>query len=140
MVERLTNEEDKLNWFSVTYVKDSVDCLELNKSGEDGIEELKKICDDDSMIFFVFSLKWSRNYVKELESFAKTFYGMIQWNGKNISVLEKGLNSHHFKDFQNFVKKKMDKSNYNLSGSHLFADTIDDINYERLIKVMCLYD
>jgi hypothetical protein len=140
MLEKLVNEDEKLNWFSVTYEKNTIDKIEHHSNGEGGLEEFKNILKDDDMIFIVFSLKWSRNYVKDLEGLAKTFYGMVQWNGKNISVLEKALNSHHFNDFSYFIKKKMDQNNYNISGGHLHTDDINEINYEKLIKVMNLFD
>jgi hypothetical protein len=140
LIKKLTDENDKMNWFAVSYTSDSFDTLEVYNQGENGIEEFKKILIEDKMIFIVFSLKWSRNYVKDIENLSKTFFGMVQWNGKKISVLEKALNSHHFNDFSSFIKSKMDTINYNISGGHLHTDDIEEITYDRLIKVMCLYD
>jgi len=140
LIIKLTNDDDKLNWFSVSYSKESFDILEVQNSGENGMDEYKKILKDDEMTFIVFSLKWSRNYVKEIENLSKTYFGMIQWNGKKIAVIEKALNSHHFNEFSHFIKSKMDSNNYNISGGHLFTDEHDEINYDSLVKVMNLFD
>jgi hypothetical protein len=65
---------------------------------------------------------------------------MVQWNGLDITLMEKAINSHHFSEFSNFVKDKFEKLGFGITGGHLFTNDKNDIHYDKIIKVMNLFD
>jgi hypothetical protein len=145
--EQEDDNKERIRWFGVKYQDNSIDVLVLDKKGKGDIEEFKQELKPDGVYFIVFKIYHAFGYAKDLiyltyklENILKPYYGILQWQGNKISLLEKSLSSHAFNWFQNRIKKKMDKLKISLQGSAYHAEYLDEVLEERIKKIMRLYD
>ena len=140
LVEKITGEDEKLKWFSMGYKNDSADLIEIKSSGEGLIDEMKLQCKKDNVVFFFFKYRYARSYHKDFDHLHKNYFGFFHWTGKEISLLEKGLSSHHWNSYTKLITRKLDKLQHSIQGTHYHTDEEKDITDERFISALRLYD
>eukprot|EP01080_Neovahlkampfia_damariscottae_P005443 gene5443-9256_t len=140
LVEKITQEDEKMKWCVMGYKGDSADTIEVKGSGEGLIDEMKNLCKKDNVLFFFFKYRYARSYHKDFDHLHKNYFGFFHWTGKEISLLEKGLSSHHWNSYTKLVTRKLDKLQHSIQGSHYHADDVKDITDERFVSALRLYD
>eukprot|EP01080_Neovahlkampfia_damariscottae_P004633 gene4633-8206_t len=139
-IEQITEETDEVDFLMVKYVPDTIDEIELFKKGNGGLDEMKQYLKDDEVCFIVLRVMHAFGYVKDLEGAAKPYYGIIQWQGEKITVLEKAMSSHHFNAFSKTARRKFDRLQLSVSGGHLHCEKLEEFNLDNLKKTMRLFD
>jgi hypothetical protein len=139
-IEEITKENDDIDFMIVKYSPDSIDIIELAVKGKGGLEEMKQYLKEDEVLFIVLRVMHAFGYVKDLEGSAKPYYGIIQWQGEKISVLEKAMSSHHFNAFSKTVRRKFDRLQLSITGGHLHCEKVEEFNLDNLKKTMRLFD
>jgi hypothetical protein len=140
LIEKITQEDEKMKWVVMGYINDSADTLEVKFTGEGLIDEMKSFCKKDNVLFFFFKYRYARSYHKDFDHLHKNYFGLFHWTGKEISLLEKGLAGHHWNTYSKLVNRKLDKLQHSIQGTHYQADDTKDITDERIISALRLYD
>lgn len=139
-IDDLVKEESKINWVLVKYCKDSFDRLEFGEKGEGGIDQIKSKLEDNDIGFVALKVMHSFGYVKDMDGMAKPYYGLVQWQGHKVTVLEKAVCSHHFNVFAKTIRKRIEKNQCVVSGGHLHCEKQEEFTIEDLKKTMRLFD
>jgi len=141
-MEKLVQQDQTggVNFLMCSYKPGTTDVLQLKHVGTGGIDEMRTLCHSDSVSWFVYKLKHAKSYQKDFEHLYKWYYGLFQWSGSKLSLLEKALSSHLWNKFANDVNHKMNELDCYIQGSQYFADSLDDVNDERIRGSLKLYD
>ena len=139
--------EGKLDWILMSYKKDSIDEVEVTSYGEGDVENFKQYLKPNSVNFVIIRVFHAQGYAKDISmltenriSLAKPYFTLIYWKGENVQVLEKALTSHHFNSFHKLMTQKFMRMKSSLQGSTYQAENYEELDMERIKKLMRLYD
>ncbi|KAL9652257.1 hypothetical protein ABK040_011917 [Willaertia magna] len=139
--------EGKLDWIMMSYKEGSIDEIQVSNYGEGDVEAFKKYLTPSNVCFLIIRVFHAQGYAKDVSmltkgriNLEKPYYTLIYWKGEEVQVLEKALTSHHFNAFQKVVNNKFSKMKASTQGSTYQAEKYEELNMERIKKIMRLYD
>lgn len=139
--------EGKLDWILMSYVKDSIDEIEVTAYGEGDVHNFKSYLKPNSVNFAIIRVFHAQGYAKDISmltdnriNLAKPYFTLIYWKGENVQVLEKALTSHHFNSFHKLMTQKFMRMKSSLQGSTYQAEHEHELDMDRIKKLMRLYD
>jgi len=129
------------DWMLVTYVDNSIDVLRLAHTGKGDCEAYKQYLKPNNMCFIVMRVMHAFGYQKDFaDTMSKPYYGLVHWKGAEVSVLEKGMSSHHWNNFAKMITRKLTAMKLSVQGSQYHAEYLNEVTMERIAKAMRLFD
>ncbi len=94
----------------------------------------------DAVRFIVHRIRHAKGYQRDFESMHRTYYGLVQWVGNKVELMEKALTAHHFNEFEGLIKKQLLAMQTSIQGGHYHCEALNELTVERVKKSMNLFD
>jgi hypothetical protein len=115
--------------------------MQLTHQGTGDVEKIHQYLKPDSVAFIVIRIMHAFGYLVELgDAHKKPYYGLVLWKGNKVSLLEKAMVGHHFNAFSKMIEKYMGKLRLSLQGTHHQAETLSELNEDRLKRTFRLFE
>merc|ERR1712130_997791 len=99
--------------------------------------QYRKLFKNDKAVFIVQRVlqipeqfKFSKSYGK----YTQSHHTLVFWQGEKMDLIEKGLSSHHWRDFCIFVRKKFQEVGSFLSSGYYHVTKLEEVSPQLVRK------